>query len=266
MCILFIAIRQHPKYPLIITANRDEFHGRPSQSFREWPDSSGLWAGRDLEAGGTWLGVNRSGQFAAVTNFRTAEDSNPNALSRGELVVNALSPCEQSESEQGNNTKFDCFLDTNFKKYNPFNLIYGNQQSLQAWDYSLGTRRRLDPGFHSVSNGPIDDHWPKMSQGVKQVADLISRRGDLDPDMLTAMMQDQTRAPIDQLPKTGISVEKEQMLSSIFIEGAEYGTRTTTILLFNHENIEVKETNYTPEGMVSSVEHQKLAMILPDAV
>ncbi len=259
MCILFIAIHQHPDFPLIITANRDEFHARPSQPFHRWSDVEGLWAGRDLQAGGTWLGVNESGQFAAVTNFRTSETRKPEALSRGELVVKALSDSASSLDKRGpSNQEFDRFVDANSDRYNPFNLIYGDQNSLQAWDYSLGARKKLGSGFHSVSNGPIDEHWPKMAQGVKEVAGLISRRGDLDLDMLTNMMQDKTRAPVHELPETGISLEQEQMLSSIFIEGKEYGTRTTTILLFGHEDIEIKETNYTADGMISSIERQTL--------
>ncbi len=242
MCILFIAIEQHPDFPLIIAANRDEYHGRASQPLHQWQDHKGIVAGRDLQAGGTWLGVNQSGEFAAVTNFRTAQAPNPGALSRGELVVNALSYKSSDSAE--NRLSFDHDLDQNHHRYNPFNLVYGDIKGVQAWDYQASARRPLSKGFHSVSNGPIDDLWPKMAHGVSEVGALISRQSDLDPSMLIEMMRDETQAPKNQLPNTGIAPEQEQLLSSIFIKGENYGTRTTTILLFETNKLNMVETNY----------------------
>jgi len=257
MCILFIAIEQHPDFPLIITANRDEYHGRASQSLHQWQDHDGIVAGRDLQAGGTWLGVNQAGEFAAITNFRTAKAPNPAAVSRGELVVKALS--SKSSDPATEKRRFDQELDLNHHRYNPFNLVYGDIKGLQAWDYQAGARRPLSKGFHSVSNGPIDDLWPKMANGVSEVGALISRQSDLDPSMLMKMMRDETQAPENQLPNTGIAPEQEQLLSSIFIKGENYGTRTTTVLLFERNKLNMIETNFNADAESTETTHKTIA-------
>nr|XP_061806074.1 transport and Golgi organization protein 2 homolog [Nerophis lumbriciformis] len=215
-----------------------------------WQDPDGLIAGKDLQAGGTWLGVNSRGQFAAITNFRTASAAQEGALSRGKLVVDALS--QPALTPKDSPSPFDLHLDQEHHRYNPFNLVFGDISLLQAWDYRSGARRPLARGFHSVSNGPIDEPWPKMSQGVAQIAKIISHQDDLDLRMLTITMRDQTRAPLSQLPQIGVTAEKERALSSIFIEGQVYGTRTTTILLFEPEEISILETNYNVDTTVAS--------------
>lgn len=239
MCILFIAQDQHPDYPLIIAANRDEYFTRPSEPMRFWADHPNILAGRDLEAGGTWLGLNRTGAFAAVTNFRQFAKTPVNARSRGGLVVQFL-------DGTGINRDFITHLETEHQAYNPFNLVFGSLHQLYAWDH-LGKRSRmLGNGFHSVSNGAIDQPWPKMARGVERLQHYVAQGDDIVDTDLIGIMQDRTKAPIDKLPNTGINPEQEQALSSIFIDGEHYGTRTTTILLFDGKKIHVTEKNYRP--------------------
>jgi len=243
MCILFIALNQHRHYPLVIAANRDEYYARPSKPMHYWPDQPDILAGRDLEAGGTWLGVNRLGAFAAVTNFRDPASHRTNALSRGALVSDFL--CRRNKGEQYENAgQFDQFLAAHSQHYNPFNLVFGNAGELYAWCHGNQIAQRLSPGFHSVSNGPLDQQWPKMSRGVEHLTDYISSHTELDAAQILGIMQDTTSAGLNQLPQTGIDVKREQQLSSIFIRGETYGTRTTTVLLYTDQQIEVTEWNY----------------------
>jgi uncharacterized protein with NRDE domain len=247
MCILFIAIGQHSDYPLIITANRDEYFARASDPMHYWPDHPEILAGRDRQAGGTWLGVNQQGRFAAVTNYRSSAKLNSDARSRGELVTRFLN----SGTNRQELDEFNQFLASENHYYNPFNLIYGDQKSLFAWSHTEANWYTLKPGFHSVSNGPIDQHWPKMSRGVEKLTGYIRASDVIEPDRLLQIMHDTTQANVSQVPETGIDTSREQQLSSIFVRGTDYGTRTTTLLLFSSSQIELTEYNYGSDGDTS---------------
>ena len=255
MCILFFALGQHPDYPLIVAANRDEYHRRPSESMHEWPDHPGIIAGRDLQAGGTWLGINRQGRFAAVTNFREGANTRLDKRSRGELVSHYLL------SEADRQHQFEEFLQRHHSDYNPFNLVFGDADDIRAWDHRSTRVRELGTGFHSVSNGPIDEPWPKMSLGVEKITAAISRRDDLDIANLTFMMQDQTQAATELMPHTGVDAELERQLSSIFIRGESYGTRTTTILLFGREQVQIVEQDYLPNGDIATSQQFSIGLL-----
>ncbi len=246
MCILFIAKDRHPDYSLIIAANRDEYYARPSQSMNYWPDKPSILAGRDLEAGGTWLGVNRTGRFAAVTNFRDPGNHREEAKSRGDLVTRYL----DQEFSARQNCNFEQYLKNNHLHYNPFNFIYGDHQQLRIWGHQSDSSRLLTPGFHSISNGTIDQWWPKMSRGVERLSDYISGSENIEFRMLLNIMQDTTRWNIDELPETGIDPTLEQELSSIFVHGDHYGTRTTTLLLLSSSQMKIAEYNYSADGAV----------------
>ncbi len=234
MCILFIARHQHPHYPLIIAANRDEYHARPSRPMHWWEDPPHLFAGRDLTAGGSWLGINTTGRFSAVTNLRSSTTQRPNARSRGELVVNSLTLAWDA-------SHFHNFLQTHQQAYNPFNLVYGDEKNLLVWGYGDKAPRPLESGFHSISNSPLETVWPKMSRGVQEMSRYIQTNPTLETEALLPMMLDTTPTPDAQLPDSGLDQERERQLSPIFIQGAEYGTRTTTILLFRPNAVQVAE-------------------------
>ncbi len=256
MCILFLAINQHPNYPLIVAANRDEDYGRPSQSMHHWPDYPHILAGRDGLKGGSWLGVNTLGHFCAVTNFRTGNPANETAISRGELVRRYL---DGKETEQ----QFISHLNTNYSNYNPFNLVLGSLTSIQIFSSIDGSLHGLSDGCHSLSNGSVDEHWPKMSSGVQKLTELVGSNQPIEIDELNKIMHDQTKAEVDDLPHTGVGVEVEKHLSSIFIHGEGYGTRTTTYLLYSENEIDIVEIDYNSDGKVS--DQQRFIQKLPSS-
>jgi len=248
MCILFIAINQHPAYPLVIAANRDEYHDRPSSPMHYWPDHPGILAGKDELKGGTWLGVNRLGKFCAVTNFRTGESIDPGALSRGELVRMYL---DGTYHRPDGDLDFHRFLFEQGEKYGPFNLVFGDIENLHVYCNQDNTLTRLGDGFHSLSNGFVDQHWPKMSLGVQKLSTLITQGGTMEINTLDQIMHDQTLANDDDLPDTGVSREVERYISSIFIQGEQYGTRTTSYVIYSPKLIQAHELNYNPTGSIA---------------
>ena len=241
MCILFLAINQHPDYPLIVAANRDEFFSRPSLSMHYWEDRQGILAGRDELQGGSWLGVNQKGEFCAVTNFRTGNAMRTGARSRGELVTRFLAREDSTES-------FTEYLNRECKQYSPFNVVYGIPSQVEVFCSQDQSHKVLNTGYHSLSNGYIDQHWPKMSSGVQQLMDLIDQKGSVQTESLNRIMRDQTKANDDELPDTGIEKSVEKHISSIFISGDEYGTRTTTYLFYGKRHIDIQEINYNNQA------------------
>ncbi len=242
MCILFIALGQHPRYPLIVAANRDEEFSRPSQTAAYWADQPDIYGGRDLRAGGTWLAVSKAGKLAALTNLRELELYRDDAKSRGELIPDyLLEPSVDDFRER---------LQGNRNQYNPFNLIFGDMSCLTVFDSVKGHYTPLEKGFHSVSNGPVDDYWPKMSRGVSLLEAHVAQRPDkeLDIERLFKDMCDSIQADETVLPQTGIGMEAEKRLSSIFIRGEDYGTRTTSILTFDGEQLVFHERDYGPDS------------------
>lgn len=253
MCILFLAIQQHPDYPLIIAANRDEFHDRPSASMHYWEAHPDILAGRDLLKGGTWLGVNRQGAFAAVTNFRTGKPVSDEARSRGELVTDYLTNTDSNQS-------FTNRLADKADQYSPFNLVFGGLQGITVFCNQDYSNKTLEPGFHSISNGFVDQHWPKMQLGVDRLEHVVQEKPNLKTDNLNAIMHDQTQAKDEDLPETGVSKDVERFISSIFITGDNYGTRATSYLFYGQSEIDIHELNYSRSG--SLIEHQSFSIPL----
>lgn len=240
MCILFIAIAQHSDYPLIICANRDEFYQRPTKSAYVWQSEPLILAGQDLSAGGTWLGINQSGDFAALTNLRTGKATIREARSRGELVTKYLTTDQQS---------FSNWLQASAHEFNPFNLIFGNAQKLECFNSILGSAQTLTAGFHSISNGNMDDIWPKMAKGQQQLAKVVEEGELSHRSKFFSLLFDQSQADDSLLPDTGISYEWEKKLSSIFIQSDGYGTRSSSVLLFHHSGeVIFDELKYDDQG------------------
>ena len=225
MCILFIANDQHPNYPLIIAANRDEFYNRPTKASGYWGDSN-ILAGKDLEAGGTWMGITKSGHIAALTNYRDPKNNQDDAPSRGALVSEYLLKPTPNYSE---------YLYMNGRKYNGFNLLYGHWQSLSVFGNTTLTSEEIKQGFYGLSNADLNTPWPKLTTGIRQIADYCTSQDDIITDDLLDVLSDNTRAPDDKLPNTGIPFEWEKALSSIFINLEGYGTRSSTVLLIDKE-------------------------------
>lgn len=250
MCILFFALNQHPQYPVIICANRDEFHQRPTQAMHYWhtPD---ILAGKDLQAGGTWLGLTKAGRFSALTNFRAplrpkSSDNSANITdkkSRGQLVLSAL---ENSDKQ------VKTLLEQASEQFNGFNLVYGQLNKLYYFDSVNKHFSEISSGIHSLCNGALNDIWPKMALGQQALVKLINSEQALNIDALFDLMKNAQQAETALLPNTGVGEQWEKFLSAIFIVSPEYGTRTTTIITQDTQGIiKVADKSYNSEGKVS---------------
>ncbi|MDD0973577.1 NRDE family protein [Pseudomonas fontis] len=220
MCLIVFAWQPGQARPLIVAANRDEFHARPSQALGPWDDAPGVYAGRDLEAGGTWLGVGPGGRFAALTNIRDPQQA-LGPRSRGELVAGFL------RGELG----VDAYLEEVMSRrhqYSGFNLLVGDLQQLGYLNARAGTAQLLTPGVYGLSNAGLDTPWPKL---VKARAGLQALLGDPQPAHLLELLGDSTQALESELPETGVGLATERLLSSVFIASQSYGTRASTVLI-----------------------------------
>ena len=223
MCLILFAWQQHPEYSLVIAANRDEYHARPSAAAHFWSDQPHILGGRDLQQGGTWLGVTRWGRFAAVTNYRDPNHVVTPAISRGWLVQEFLLGTE-SPSE------YLCEVESCAERYNGFGLIVGDHTQLCYYsNRSIGIRD-LEPGLYGLSNHLLDTPWPKVARGKSALAQMLQSGDSIDAEAVLDTLSDTTIAEDDLLPDTGIGVEHERMLSPIFVRSDVYGTRSSTVL------------------------------------
>jgi uncharacterized protein with NRDE domain len=227
MCILLVAPRQHPTYPLIVAANRDEFYDRPTRAAAFWPDAPAVLAGRDLLGGGTWLGITRHGRFAALTNFRDPELHHSRRPSRGQLVSDFLLGDEEPDAYLAKVA--ECA-----DQYNGFSVIVGRTDALFCYSNRTPAVQALTPGVYGLSNHLLDTPWPKVTRAKRAIGALLSDTHDLAPDALFAILADRTIAADDALPVTGVGLEWERMLSPLFVSATEYGTRSSTVLLIDN--------------------------------
>ncbi len=220
MCLILLAWHVHPQYPCVLAANRDEFHDRQTSSADWWPEHPGILAGRDLRDGGTWLGVTRSGHFAALTNFRDPRIQRVGVPSRGNLVV------EQLDSGRSVADGL-AYLRSVGPNYNAFNMILSDGARLGVFESVRGDGRELGPGIFGLSNDLLDTPWPKVREAKSRLAAALS---DVrDPGALLHLLREDRQAPDSELPQTGISVEWERLLSSAFVRSESYGTRSSTV-------------------------------------
>ncbi|MCF8030104.1 MAG: NRDE family protein [Desulfohalobiaceae bacterium] len=226
MCLVVIGRRIRSDYPLVLATNRDEFFDRPAASARFWPGNQDILAGWDERSGGTWAGVSRSGRLAVLTNIRDPKGFRPSAASRGHLVREFL------QGRQDIAGYMRCLIST-AHAYNSFNLLFGWLDELYCFA-SRGKRLcRLGPGIHGLSNGLINEPWPKVQRGVHGLSRLLHRREPPGQEELFSLLADDRQAEPNQLPDTGMGPEWERFLSPVFIRGREYGTRNATLLLLD---------------------------------
>lgn len=243
MCLILLAYRYHPRWPLVVAANRDEYFARPTAPARFWPTKPQLLGGCDLRDGGTWLGVTRAGRFAAVTNFRDPRHQIPNAPSRGLLVRDYL--CDPRAPAHLLET-----LQPRAADFNGFNLLAGDPQSLWYFSNRDGDPRRLAPGLYGLSNHLLDTAWPKVADGKQALQQWL----DTEPpavEPLFAVLGDRQPASDHLLPDTGISRDWERALSARFIQTPDYGTRSSTVVLLRADGaLSFTERSFGPGGIV----------------
>jgi uncharacterized protein with NRDE domain len=221
MCLILVAWQVHPGYPLVVAANRDEFFARPTEPAAFWKDSPQVLAGRDGEAGGTWMGITRGRRFAALTNFRDPSQNRSEAPSRGALVAEFLTGSDAPQDYLEG-------IAARGSAYNGYNLLAGDGETLW-WSSNMGGKpRQLEPGVYGVSNHLLDTPWPKVGAGKTALAQSIDQLPD-DRALFT-LLRDDGIHPDEHLPQTGIPLDWERLLSSAFVRSPEYGTRGSTVL------------------------------------
>lgn len=247
MCLILFSFREHPKWELVLLANRDEFHDRPAAPMTYWSEHPQVLAGRDMRAGGTWLGLGASGRFGAITNFREGELPRACAPSRGRLVVDYLvdevSPRAYLEG-----------LAPDAARYAGFNMLVGDRDGL--W---YGTNRGLPPkevapGVHGLSNHLLDTPWPKVERGTRMLANLLAGGAEPAPEALFAVLADRERPLDEDLPETGVGLVRERELGPIFIATPNYGTRSSTLVLVDRSGAAKVLERTWPGGEVRAFE------------
>lgn len=239
MCLAIVALDAHPRYVTVIAANRDEFHARAATPAGWWRE--GWLAGRDVEGGGTWLGITRGGRWALLTNVREPERKDATAPTRGTLVPRVLASALPPASALAAVT-----ADT--QRYNGFNLVAGEGREA-AWTSNRASGpRALTPGVVGLSNAALDTPWPKVLASRDRVAEWCVR-GAEDPEALFTMLADASLAPDDALPRTGVSLEWERRLSAAFIVSPAYGTRCSTVVLIGRDGeVSFEERSFASDG------------------
>lgn len=242
MCLLAVAFRSHPDYPLVLIGNRDEFHGRAALTAHWWRTPE-LLAGRDLAAGGTWLGMTRNGRIATVTNYREPDRNRDLAPSRGQLVVDALTRDGAIFADSLNRTGSD---------YNGFNLLWGD--SAELWychNQGETVPRPLDPGIYGLSNGLLDTPWPKLIHARESLVGIVESSRILRPEPLFRILADRQLPPDHALPDTGIGRDRERLLSTSFILSPQYGTRASTVIIVRRDGMaSFHERTFNPDGLM----------------
>lgn len=251
MCLLVFAWRPRPGLDLVVAANRDEFHERPSAPAAFWEDSPGVLGGRDLRGGGSWLLLSREGRFAAVTNVRDPKARKTGAPSRGGLVVEFATGGERPLA----------FLRTVAgiaDRYEPFNLVVGDGTTLAYFGSRAGAPRDLPPGFYGLSNGSLDAPWPKVERTRSRLAALLED-GRPTLDALLALVDDVEGAPDAALPDTGVGLELERLLASPRIVSPLYGTRVSAAVVVAGGETAFVERTWSASGEVAGERRLEIA-------
>ncbi|MCM3610507.1 NRDE family protein [Planococcus sp. MERTA32b] len=227
MCLINFQYKQHPEYKLVVAANRDEFYGRPAREAHFWDDIPYILAGRDLSQMGTWLGVTKTGRFAALTNYRDPSLPETGKISRGALVKDYLAADSDPET-------FLKSLEPD--AYTGFNVLLGDKEKLFYFNNLEQEIVEVSAGTHGLSNHFLNTPWPKVVKGKSGLRNYLEERSEADPDDLFEILRDAEQAADPHLPVTGVGLEFERVLSPIFIKTPDYGTRSATVLLVDYEN------------------------------
>jgi uncharacterized protein with NRDE domain len=266
MCLVALALGQHPRFPLVLASNRDEFFDREALPLARWqPEGGGpaLLSGRDLSGGGTWLGLSEAGRLALLTNVRAPGAIRPEAPSRGAIVLDWL----------GGDTDTEAFAARHLARpYSGFNALTADLQrgDWQWFSNHPEARRAIGPGVWGLSNAAFDTPWPKVDRLKARLAAALARADDVETlaEALFTALADRAPAPVSALPRTGIPPEREQLLSSAFIDipaaafGRAYGTRCSTLVIGERRGgggvTTVIERSFEPGGRRLGERRQRL--------
>ncbi len=249
MCLVLFSYQPDSDFPLIVAANRDEFYARPAESAHHWPDAPAVFAGRDLSAGGTWLGVTTSGRFATVTNFAEESGGPEPPLSRGALVGDFL---------MGSDSAHQFAHQIHGADYRGFNLLTYDGSSL-VYTSNRGYTEDLAPGVYGLANAELGATWPKVVSGRQALARIADAP---DLDRLIRLLHDDHQPDDADLPKRGRPLELERRVAPCFIRGEEYGTRASTAVIYDAEAGEIlfAEQLYLPGGEAADCTTETLAL------
>jgi len=256
MCLILFAHHATPQYKLVVIANRDEYHQREAKPAAFWQDSPDIFGGIDCSAGGSWLSVDKKGRFAAITNIRKPPFIKDSPLSRGEIISQFLSGEQTAEEFMSELKKKDHL-------YGLFNLLLFDNTGL--WHYSSDTHQSqaIAKGIHGLSNAHLNTPWPKLARSQAALKQQLSSTL-IDDNQLLSIMQSTERPSDGDLPNTGVSLEFERFLSSVFIQGDDYGTRCTTLLTIDHKNVmKFTELTYNVKGIESARVQQVINLQAP---
>ncbi len=223
MCLLFLSYLTTPGYQLVVAANRDEFLRRPTAPLDFIDREKTILAGRDLEGGGTWLGITAQLKFAAITNFREPAATRVHAPSRGGIIMDYLT----GDPGAG---EYVHAIAARGDKYNGFNLILGDGKTLYYYSNKIADPQLLTPGFYGLSNHLLDVPWPKVVRGKELLRPEMVETDTIDPLQLMELLEDDRRPPDEELPDTHVGLDWERLLSTIFIDSSTYGTRSSAVI------------------------------------
>lgn len=251
MCLIAWNWQPKSQTPLLLIANRDEYYARPTAPLHWWPDAD-ILAGRDLQAGGTWLGISRSGRLAALTNHRDPANMRADAPSRGELVSAFLTSDASPED-------YLTALAEGAANYNPFNLLVFDGTSLMGLESRHAKVMAMQPGIGAVSNADFLTPWPKLASLSGSLQTLLGQTHPSDAQLLALLHNPHIAADAD-LPVTGIPLEFERALSAAFIALPDYGTRACSVVRYEPDRIQFLEQGFNAKGVTHA---EKITTELP---
>jgi uncharacterized protein with NRDE domain len=242
MCLILFAWQAHPRYELVLAANRDEFHQRPAAPAAFWEDTPDLLAGRDLQAGGTWMGVGRSGRFAAITNYREPDAAEIRGRSsRGSLVHDYLAGSEDPLAAVRE-------LSASGQRFSGFNLLLGRPGELVYTSNRANGPATVKPGVHGLSNHLLDTAWPKVREGRARLAEHL-QDDRVDIESIFHLMTDRTAVGGELPRRISPGLAPEDLARHYFILSPYYGTRCTTVLLIGRDShVHFEERRFNPDG------------------
>ena len=254
MCLVIFAFDPDGERPLAVAANRDEFHARPTAPAAFWPEAPGLLAGRDLEAGGTWMGVTRNGRFAAITNYRDPDRTVPAPRSRGALPLDFL-------LGEDSPTAYAHRVMPLARQYAGYNLLIGSGRELwYLCNTGGGEARPLPAGTYGLSNARLDTPWPKVVRGKAALENLLADDKPLTHNTLAAVVGDRTLADKDTLAQQGLNGEMDELLSAQFIMTPAYGTRSRTTFWRDAQGTgHWREQCFNAQGELTGTQDMQLA-------